>query len=265
VSVTKRLAGKVAIVTGAGTGIGRETAKMLAAEGATVVANGRRKAPLDTVVGEIGKAGGRAITRVADVADPGAARELGEWTIASLDRVDILVNNAGFSSKIRNVRWLAQDEWDNVVAVNLTGVYALTQAVLDHMIERRSGTIITVSSMAALRPGLISGPAYGAAKAGVLNLMRFVHNVYRQHGIRATTIMPAEVDTPILDNRPLPPDAGARASMMQPEDVAAAIVLCATLPERTVVEEMVLSPTILRDQSKDLETARNLGDPGSPR
>ena len=261
----KRLEGKVAIVTGAGTGIGRETAKMLAGEGAAVVVNGRREAPLAAVVKEIEKAGGRAVARVADVGDSTAARELARWTTTTLGRVDILVNNAGFSSRIRNVRWLAQEDWEKVINVNLTGIYALTQAVLDQMIERKSGTIITVSSMAALRPGLISGPPYGAAKAGVRNLMQFVHNVYRQHGIRATTIMPAEVDTPILDNRPHVPDATARATMMMPEDVARAVLLCVTLPARTVIEEIVMSPTIQRDNSADIKTARDAGAPAGAR
>jgi NADP-dependent 3-hydroxy acid dehydrogenase YdfG len=91
--------------------------------------------------------------------------------------------------------------------------------------------------------------------------MGHVHNVLREKGIRATTIMPAEVDTPILDNRPLPPDATARATMMQAEDVARAIMLCVTLPARTVIEEIVMSPTILRDQSADIRTARDLGAP----
>ena len=257
----KRLDGNVAIVTGAGTGIGRAAAMMLAEEGAAVVVNGRRQGPIDAVVKEIEKAGGRAVARSADVADPKAGRELAAWATKTLGRVDVLVNNAGFSSKVRNVRWLAQEDWDRVLAVNLTGIYALTQAVLDQMVERRSGTIITVSSYAALRPGLISGPPYGAAKAGVRNFMQFVHNVYRQHGIRATTIMPAEVDTEILDNRPHNPDAAARATMMQPEDVAAAILLCATLPGRTVIEEMVISPTIQRDTGNDIEIARRYGAP----
>jgi NADP-dependent 3-hydroxy acid dehydrogenase YdfG len=94
--------------------------------------------------------------------------------------------------------------------------------------------------------------------------MGHVHNVLRNKGIRATTIVPAEVDTPILDGRPLPPDAAARATMMQPEDVADAIVFCATLPPRTVVEEIVMSPTILRDQSADLAAAQRLGAPDAP-
>lgn len=148
-----RLDGQVAIVTGGGSGIGRETARMLAAEGAHVVIAGRRKAPLAAVVREIEKAGGKATARQADV---------------------------------------GKHEWDSVLDVNLNGVYALTQAVLPGMIERGGGTIVTVGSVAALRPGLIGGAPYGVAKAGVRNLMGHVHAVLRDKGIRATTIMPPE-------------------------------------------------------------------------
>jgi len=259
------LDGQVAIMTGGGTGIGRAAALMLAAEGAQVVVAGRRKAPLDEVVGEIAKAGGRAVARPCDVEKAAEARALAEWTIAQYGRVDILVNNAGHSSRARNIRWVGQEEWDSVLAVNLTGVYALTQAVLPSMIERGGGTIITISSLAALRPGLIGGAPYGAAKAAVLNLMGHVHKVLRDKGIRATTIMPAEVDTPILDNRPLRPDAMARSTMMHADDVARAILLCATLPPRTVIETMVMSPTILRDQSQDIKVARDEGAPPGAR
>ncbi len=259
------LDGQVAIMTGGGSGIGRSAALMLAAEGAQVVVAGRRKAPLDEVVGEIAQAGGRAVARPCDVEKAAEARALAEWTIAQYGRVDILVNNAGHSSRARNIRWVGQEEWDSVLAVNLTGVYALTQAVLPSMIERGGGTIITISSLAALRPGLIGGAPYGAAKAAVLNLMGHVHNVLRDKGIRATTIMPAEVDTPILDNRPLRPDAMARSTMMHADDVARAILLCATLPPRTVIETMVMSPTILRDQSQDIKVARDEGAPPGAR
>src|SRR5260370_16610512 len=112
------------------------------------------------------------------------------------------------------------------------------------MIEGGSGTVVTVSSLAALKPGLIGGAPYGAAKAAVRNLMGHVHTVLCDKGIRATTIMPAEVDTPILDKRPLPPDAKARATMMQAEDVARAILLCVTLPLRTVIQETLMHPPI---------------------
>jgi NADP-dependent 3-hydroxy acid dehydrogenase YdfG len=256
-----RLDGQVAIVTGAGSGIGRAAAVMLAAEGATVVAVGRRSAPLDALVAEITRRGGRADARSADVGNPDQTIALARATVERHGRVDILVNNAGSSSRVRNIRWVGRDEWERVFAVNMTGVYLLTQAVLPGMIERGGGTIVTVSSAAAFRPGLLGGAPYGAAKAAVRNLMGHIHTVLRDKGIRATTILPAEVDTPILENRPLVPDTRARATMMQPEDVAAAILLCVTMPSRTVVEEIILSPTVQRDLSADLAVARDLGGP----
>jgi NADP-dependent 3-hydroxy acid dehydrogenase YdfG len=255
------LKGQVAIVTGAGTGIGEITAGLMAAEGAQLVICGRRQAPLDVVARTVEKAGGRCAARAVDLEDPDAAAAFVEWTLERFGRVDVLVNNAGHSSHARSIRWIGRKEWDSVMAVNLTAVYVLTQAVLPGMIERRSGTIVTVGSLAALRAGLIGGAPYGAAKVAVRNLMQHVHNTLRNQGIRATIIMPAEVDTPILDKRPLPPDAAARATMMLPEDVARAIMLCVTLPSRTVIEEIVMSPTILRDQTKDLAVASRAGAP----
>ncbi|HEY3066842.1 MAG TPA: SDR family oxidoreductase [Methylomirabilota bacterium] len=261
----RRLEKKVAIVTGGGTGIGRATALMLAAEGATVVVVGRRPQPLDAVVKEIETANGCATARSIDLEHAEEAAALGRWAAKQFGRVDVLVNNAGHSSRVRNIRWVGRDEWDSVLAVNLTAVYALTQAVLPSMLAQGEGTIVTVASLAALRPGLLSGAPYGAAKAAVRNLMASIHTTLRNSGIRATTIMPAEVDTPILDRRPSPPDASARATMMKPEDVAAAILLCVTLPARTVIEEIVMSPTIQRDVSADIEAGRREGDPsGGP-
>jgi NADP-dependent 3-hydroxy acid dehydrogenase YdfG len=256
-----KLDGNVAIITGGGTGIGRETAKLLASEGARVVIAGRRKPPLDAVVGEIERAGGQAAARGADVSNLGEAAALGEWVRQTYGQIDILVNNAGHSSPNRTV-WVEHDEWSRVVDVNLNGIYALTRAVLPTMIERGGGTIVTVTSLAALRPGLISGAAYGAAKAAARNFMQFVHTTLRDQGIRATTIVPAEVDTPILDARPHTPDATARATMMQADDVAQAILFCVTLPARTVIEEIVMSPARSRDHSAEIATARRLGEPG---
>jgi NADP-dependent 3-hydroxy acid dehydrogenase YdfG len=257
----RRLDGQVAIVTGGGSGIGRATARMLAAEGAEVLVAGRRPEPLAAVVAEIEQAGGQATARSCDLEDIAQAGQLARWALAARGRVDILVHNAGHSSRVRSVRWVSEEEWRSVLDVNLTGVWALTQAVLPGMIERRTGTIITVSSAAALRPGLIGGAPYGAAKAAVRNLMAHINSELRDQGIRATTIVPAEVDTPILAKRPVPPDAAARATMMQPEDVASAILLCALMPRRTVIEEIVMSPTVDRDRRAEVEAARRVGAP----
>ena len=257
----KTLEGKIALVTGAGTGIGRATALMLAAEGARVAVAGRRKEPLEQVVVEIQRDKGTAASKTCDLTKPHEARELGAWAVKTFGGVDILVNNAGQSSHARSIRWVGQDEWDAVLGVNTTGVYALTQTLLPSMLERGAGTVITVASMAALRPGGFSGVAYGVAKAGARAMMQALHTELRNRGIRATTILPAEVDTPILDKRPLVPDAQARSTMMQAEDVARAILTCCTMPSRTVIEEIVMSPTFQRDTSKDVAAAYAAGAP----
>jgi NADP-dependent 3-hydroxy acid dehydrogenase YdfG len=259
------LDGKVAIVTGGGSGIGRATAHMLAAEGARVAVVGRRKEPLAEVVAEIERDKGTAVAKTCDLTRPGEARELGAWAVKTLGGVDILINNAGQSSHARSIRWIGQQEWDAVLGVNTTGVYALTQAVLPSMLERGAGTVVTVASLAALRPGGLAGVAYGVAKAGARAMMQALHAELRNKGIRACTIVPAEVDTPILDKRPLVPDAKARSTMMQAEDVARAILLVCTMPQRTVIEEIVMSPTFQRDTSQDVAAGYAAGAPPGAR
>jgi NADP-dependent 3-hydroxy acid dehydrogenase YdfG len=255
------LDGQIAIITGAGTGIGQHAALMFAEEGAKLVLAGRRIEPLNEVVAMIEAKGGTAIAKSVDLEDGDAAAALGAFTIEEFGQVDILVNNAGHSSKVRSIKYVGVEEWESVFKVNVEGVYRLTQSVVGNMIERGGGTVITTSSMAALRPGLLGGAAYSAAKAASYNMMRGINAELNAQGIRACTVLPAEVDTPILNNRPHNPDADARATMMMPEDVAAAILLCATLPGRTVIEEIVMSPTLPRDRSLDMAAARIAGSP----
>jgi len=257
------LDGQIAIITGAGTGIGKHAALMFADEGAKLVLSGRRIEPLNEVVAMIEAKGGSAVAKSVDMEDGDAAAALGAWTIAEYGHVDVLVNNAGHSSKVRSIQYVGVEEWESVFKVNVEGVYRLTQSVVGSMIERGEGTVITTSSMAALKPGLLGGAAYSAAKAASYNLMRGINAELNSKGIRACTVLPAEVDTPILNKRPHTPDAAARATMMMPEDVAAAILLCATLPGRTVIEEIVMSPTQPRDRSLDMAAAAAAGSPSS--
>jgi len=265
----RQLDGQVALVTGGGSGIGRSTALRLAAEGARVVVTGRRSEPLDNVVTEVRAQGGAGWARPARLENRGELVALVQGIERDIGPVDILVNNAGASSRVRNVLWVDQDDWDQTIAVNLNAVYVLIQAVLPAMLAKGGGTVITVSSLAAVRPGLLGGAPYGAAKAAVSNLMTFLHGTFRNQNIRATTILPGEVNTPIMDTRVRPPTAAERERMVDPDDVAHAILLACTLPARTTIEQLVISPTFARDQAPDNEISRWTGAPdgwpGKPR
>ena len=249
------LDGKVSIITGAGTGIGKVASIMFAEAGSDLIIAGRRQAPLDEVAAEAREHGVEVEVRPTDLEDGDAAAALGAWSLERFGKVDILVNNAGHSSRVRSLRYVGPEEWDSVFRVNVEGVYRLTQSVLENMIERNTGTVITVSSMAALNPGLMGGAPYSAAKAASLNMIRGMNTELTKYGVRACAIMPGEVDTPILENRPRPPDSDDRSTMMQAEDIAQAIFLCAAMPQRTIVEQVVMMPTKRRDVSLDMAAA----------
>ncbi|MDY7104137.1 MAG: SDR family oxidoreductase [Actinomycetota bacterium] len=228
----------------------------MAGEGATVVVNGRRQGPLDEVVAAIGAAGGKALTATADLTDDEAASRLADRCLADHGCVDVLVNNAGFSSSVRSARHLDAATWTDVWRVNVLGPAMLARALLPAMIDAGGGTIITVSSVAGLRPNVMAGAAYGSAKAAVANWMTELASEVRNLGVRCSTIFPGEIDTPILDRRALPPDDDQRAMMARPEDVAEAVLLCATLPARAMIDELVITPTRQRDLTADMAAAR---------
>jgi NADP-dependent 3-hydroxy acid dehydrogenase YdfG len=246
------------IVTGAGSGIGRATALAFAAPGATLVLAGRRREPLEATAAQARAAGAMALARSVDLEDGDAAAALGEWSLGEFGQVDVLVNCAGHSTRVRSIRYVDAQEFASVFRVNVEGVYRLTQSLLESWVAREQGTVITVASTAALDPNLLGGIAYGAAKAAEAALMRGLNNELRRFGIRACTIIPGEVNTAVLDKRPSPPDHAAREAMMQPEDVAAAIVLCARMPGRTLIEQIVMRPTRPRDTSAESAAAAQI-------
>ncbi|MDQ6650300.1 MAG: SDR family oxidoreductase [Actinomycetota bacterium] len=241
-----RLDGQVAVVTGAGSGIGEATALAFGQAGARVALVGRRVEPLTSVAARI-----EADTMVyaGDVTDAAAMDGLVDAVTARWGRLDVLVNNAGMNVPVRALADVSRADWQAVVDVNLGGTFLLTQAVLPIMRRQRSGTIVNVSSIAGRTPFLLSGPAYSAAKAAVNSFTESVNLVEREYGIRACAICPGEVHTPIMANRPTPPSAEALATMLQPADLAETILLVAGLPQRAAIELVQIMPTIRRDTS----------------
>jgi NAD(P)-dependent dehydrogenase (short-subunit alcohol dehydrogenase family) len=241
------LSGKVAIVTGAGSGIGRAAAKALAEAGADVTLVARSEAALQEVAAEVEATGRRALIQPLSVNDNDAVEAAVRATVATFGRVDILVNNAGTNTPKRKLLDTSPEDWRLVVDVNLTGAYLCTRAVLPAMQRQNEGTIINIASVAAKSASLLGGAHYSASKAAVLSLTQSTNLEQRAHNIRATAISPGETATPILDRRAVPPTAEERARMLQPEDVAAAVVFVASLPQRACIEDVLIRPTFLRD------------------
>jgi NAD(P)-dependent dehydrogenase (short-subunit alcohol dehydrogenase family) len=175
--------------------------------------------------------------------------------LSAWGRIDVLVNNAGLNVPKRDLDEVSIEDWRAIVDGNLNGPFILTRAVLPTMRQQRGGTIINISSMAGVRPSILSGPAYGASKAALNSFTESINAAERRHGIRACVICPGEVETPIMDLRPYPPSAAARKTMLQPEDVAEAALLVAALPPRAAVELILIRPTILRDVNEDRQHA----------
>jgi len=239
-----RLAGKGAIVTGAGSGIGRAVAEAFAAEGAEVVAAGRTREKLEEARQAAGAAAERLHPFAADVSDRAAVAELFRFADERLPQLDILVNNAGANVPKRALADLSAEDFEFMVDVNLNGAFYCIREALPRMRPRRDGLIINVSSVAGLRASVLGGAGYSAAKHGLVSLSFSIGLEEAENGIRSCAICPGEVNTPILDRRPVVPDAAKRARMLQPEDLAQAALLAATLHPRANVPLLVISPTV---------------------
>ncbi len=253
--------GRTALVTGASSGIGRAVALALAASGWSIAATGRDAKRLE----HLRDASGSDRVRVlrADLTNRNDTLSLPERALDAVGHLDAVILAAGAFSIPKRVTWTLDEDWDRVIALNLTAPFLLTRALLPHMIARGGGTIVAFASVAARVPSLLGGAAYGAAKAGLVNLMRSVADEGRDQGVRTITVVPGETDTAMHDLRPVPPNADQRATMLRAEDVANVVLTCLTLPARAMVEEVVIVPTHRRDLSRDLASAALEGAPPS--
>ncbi len=234
---------KIAWVTGAGSGIGLAGAQALAAAGATVVMSGRRQDVLEREAAEIGKKGGTVEVRPLDVSDASAVQRVADDIAQKFGTVDILVNSAGLNNPQRFWRDQTVESWDQVIRINLDGTFYCTRAVLPLMRARKDGVVINISSWAGKYTSAMVGAAYNGSKQAVVSLTETINMEECVNNIRACAICPAEVATPILDRRPIPPSAEERAKMLQPADLGAAIRWVAEQPAHVCVNEIIISPT----------------------
>lgn len=240
------LQGHVVVVTGAASGIGFACASEFARSGATAVMLDRDAHALSSAVARLG-APASAQAAPCDVTDSGALAV----GIAAIEkehgRIDVLVNCAGINSPNRHFAHTSPAEWDRIVSVNLSGMFYGCHAVLAGMRRRGGGTIINFASWAGRHAAFFPGVAYSASKRAVLALTESINIEEGLNGIRATAIVPEEVATAIVDQRPVPPTPGERARMLTPADVASCVVFAATMPPRACINELVISPTWNRD------------------
>ena len=249
------LKGKVAWVTGGGSGIGLAGAIELAKAGAHVVISGRTKATNDSAENEL-KAHGSAEAILLDVADKKAVKAAADAILAKHGRIDILVNSAGTNATQRNFDVVTAEAWDDVVAINLSGLFYCVHAVLPAMRKQKDGLIINVSSWAGRFASKLTGPAYNATKRAVIAVSESINMEECVNGIRASSVLPGEVATPILRKRPVPPSKEEQDRMTQAEDLGQAILFIATMPARTCVNELIIAPTWNRFYTGGHETPK---------
>ena len=239
----RNIDGMVAWVTGAGTGIGEGAALALAQGGVKVVLTGRRARPLEAALDAIVDAGGHGRFIIGDATDRESMRETAADIYRQYGRLDLLFNNHGINVRDRYWSGGALDGWDEVIDVNIKGAYNCAEAALRVMRPQGEGTIITTSSKAGVNYSLRSGVAYCASKHAVMALNQLINAEHGNEGIRACALCPGEVETPILDHRPVQVPREDRDRLIQKEDMGEIVVFVLSMPRHVTLNEIIISPT----------------------
>jgi NADP-dependent 3-hydroxy acid dehydrogenase YdfG len=235
---------ETALVTGAGSGMGRAIAVSLAQMDIRVALIGRDRSKLEATRDLLGPIAATPLVEPCDVVDRPEVQEVVGRVLKTMGSIDILICNAGVNTARRGLDVLDPAEWDRLIATNLTGAFNLAHFVLPSMRERKRGLVIQICSVSGIRASVLGGSAYSASKFGQAALGICIGREERTHGIKSSVIYPGEVETPILDARPVPVSRERRAQILQPEDVAAAVRFLAELPPRAHVPEMVVHPAV---------------------
>ena len=232
---------KTAVVTGAGSGVGQAVAVQLAKEGWSVGLLGRRGEALQKTVQLAGDSGSRMLAIPCDVADAGKVAGAMKAIEQKFGAPGVLVAAAGVNVPKRGWDVLGVEDFRAVIDANLTGVFNCVHAVLPGM-RKGGGTIVAIVSDAGMQASAKAGGAYVASKFGLRGLCQSINAEERGHGVRCTGIFPGDINTPILDKRPVPPSPEARVKMLQTEDLVACVMLAINLPDHAVVEELLIRP-----------------------
>ena len=233
---------KTAIITGAGSGVGQAVALRMASEGWSIALVGRTLKGLEETKRLAGVNADKLHIFQCDIGDPKAAEQASASAISQLGSVTALVNCAGTNIPKRSLEVVNAEDFLQVIATNLGGSFYFIRGVLPIMRKQGRGTIVNIVSDAGMFANAKAGAAYVASKFGVSGLTQSINAEERQHGIRACAIYPGDIATPLLDKRPVPPPAEARVKMLQPQDMADCVMLCVNLPDRAVVEQMLVRP-----------------------
>src|SRR2546425_8197451 len=231
-----------AVVTGAGSGVGQSLALKLAQQGWRVALVGRRAEALKETAKLAGSLAKQFLVCPCDIGDSDRVQAMAKQVLAEFKEVEVLVNAAGTNAPRRALEVLSLEDYHAMIDTNLNGAYYCVQAFLPQMRVRRSGTIVNIVSDAGKQANPKAGPAYVMSKFGLAGLTQSINVEERSNGIRACAIFPGDIDTPLLDKRPQPPSVEARKKMLQPEDVAACVLLAIQLPERAMIEEILIRP-----------------------
>jgi serine 3-dehydrogenase (NADP+) len=231
-----------ALIVGASSGIGRDTAVLFAREGARVMAAARRKERLAELQNQLAGEGHPIEIATADAGVATQMEDLAKATLAKFGKIDILVYVTGTNTPNRYLDKLTPALWDELITVNLNGAFYATHAVLPSMREAGGGHLIYIASISGIVPD-VSGSAYQASKRGMIGLSHAVRVEEKEKGIRTCVICPGLVETEILEKRPVKPSAEVLAKALQPIDVAEAVLAVAKLPTRACVPEMQLLPS----------------------
>ena len=233
---------KTAVVTGAGSGVGQAIALALVKQNWDVALVGRRESMLRETSQLAGDFRQHFMICPCDISDLSEVRGMAERVLAEFKGIEVLVNAAGTNAPKRALEVLSLDDYLVMLNTNLHGAYFCVQAFLPQMRARKSGTIINIVSDAGKQASPKAGPAYVMSKFGLAGLTQSINAEERGNGIRACAIFPGDIDTPLLEKRPNPPTAEARARMLQSADVAECALLAIHLPSRAIVEEILIRP-----------------------